>query len=233
MDELSQKQTKKLLDLLCAESLSAEVAARIIEVLVQARTSITDDFFDLQQEFHIQREGLVLTPFTLREVFSPDYLQWMNDPDITETIGRPDYLFPVSRAKLLDYFLGLDRKRTAFFAIYAADASGQCKLDSGESLVGNLKAYDIDVEQSSAGIGITIGSKANWGKGLASKAIAACDDYLINRVGIRRLWAGYYGNNLGMAKAFAKNGYKEFRRDAAKIKFRDTYVDHVFVEKRV
>ena len=72
----------------------------------------------LRSPFSLREGNVVLRPFTRRNLNSSDYLRWMNDPRVTRTIGRFDYLLPVSKAKLEAYFNNIDTDTTMFLAIY-------------------------------------------------------------------------------------------------------------------
>ena len=45
--------------------------------------------------FRLADEKLIMRPFGREELYSDEYLRWMNDPEVTKTIGRYDYLMPV------------------------------------------------------------------------------------------------------------------------------------------
>ncbi len=73
--------------------------------------------------------------------------------------------------------------------------------------IGNIKLGDIDWQNKNANVGILIGSKEYWGKGIGSQAIE-----LITRLGfeslkLSSLCAGCYEENIGSKKAFLKAGW--------------------------
>lgn len=73
--------------------------------------------------------------------------------------------------------------------------------------VGNIKSGPIDNKNKKTDIGIMIGDKSIWGKGIASEAIYLLTDYLFSERGINKIEAGCYESNVGSKKAFEKNGY--------------------------
>lgn len=149
----------------------------------------------------------------------------MNDADITRTIGRFDYLFPVSRAKLIEYFEGIDIDREIFLAIHAS------RSDGTPEFAGTLKIYDIDYLARRASLGILVGDKAQWGKGIASAAIRLACSYILDELGFDKVTAGYLATNTAMQRAFEKSGFVIEGVLKKHLFFRGHLVDHVFVGK--
>lgn len=173
------------------------------------------------------REGrVVLRPFTRGNLNSADYLRWMNDPRVTRTIGRFDYLFPVSRAKLVEYFNGIDTDTTVFLAIHA-----RVDTKKKETFVGTLKIYDIDYLARRASIGVMVGERAAWGRGIASDAIQAACRFIFDVLGFRKVTAGYLATNVGMHRVFEKNGFDIEGVLREQVFFEGKLVDHLMVCK--
>lgn len=74
--------------------------------------------------------------------------------------------------------------------------------------LGNIKLGPINWHHRLGDIGVIVGRKEFWGKGLASQAIALLRDFAFSRVGLYTLTAGCYGNNAGSARAFEKAGFR-------------------------
>lgn len=150
--------------------------------------------------FEIREESLLLRGFSERELLSDAYLKWCNDPEVVRKIGRDDYLLPVSRQKLIDYFKNLQNSKTAFLAIYFIE-------NAKETFIGTLKIYDIDILSRKASIGIMIGNRSFWGKGIATKALKLSLHYIFKILKLEKACAGYQSDNIGMARAFEKAGF--------------------------
>ncbi len=180
----------------------------------------------LRSPFSLGEGGVVLRPFARRNLYSPEYLRWMNDPRVTRTIGRFDYLFPVSQAKLVDYFNSIDTATSIFLAIYAKRTPRASKR-----FVGTFKIYDMDQLARRASIGIVVGEPEAWGRGIASAAIRAACRFIFDELGFRKVTAGYHATNIGMHRAFKKNGFlvEGVLRDH--LYFAGKVVDHVLVCK--
>jgi RimJ/RimL family protein N-acetyltransferase len=182
---------------------------------------------DLLRSPYSLREGsVVLRPFTRRNLYSPEYLRWMNDPRVTRTIGRFDYHFPVSRAKLVDYFNSIDTDTSMFFAIYAKSLRR-----SSERFVGTFKIYDLDRLARRASIGIVVGEPKAWDRGIASAAIRAACRFIFDELGFRKVTAGYHATNIGMHRAFEKNGFQVEGVLRDQLYVAGNIVDHVLVCK--
>lgn len=192
------------------------------------RISITD-LSDITL-FKLHDDMISLHPFGRKELLTNDYLKWMNDPAVTQTIGRYDYLLPVSRKKLVDYYNSLDPANTIFLAIYRLKAASRLKHEKG-TFIGTLKIYDIDTLARRASIGILIGDKLEWGKGYAQRAIRLASQYVFDVLGMRKITAGYVATNFGMERAFLKNGFKKEAVFKEHLFFAGQLVDHVFVSK--
>src|SRR5882762_5177066 len=106
----------------------------------------------LDAPFALREGAVLLRPFTRRDAVSSAYLRWMNDPQVTRTIGRLDYLLPVSRAKLKQYFEDIDTEHTVFLGIHARTGRGP-----RARFVGTLKIYDLDPLARRASLGIMVG----------------------------------------------------------------------------
>lgn len=176
--------------------------------------------------FVLKEGAVVLRPFTRRDAASNEYLRWMNDPEVTRTIGRFDYLLPVSRAKLLQYFDDIDTDSTVFLGIHLQPRRGR-----SARLVGTLKIYDLDALARRASLGIVVGDRDAWGRGIASAAIRAACNYVFEVLGFGKVTAGYLSTNIGMHKAFMKNGFEIEGVLKKHLFFAGELVDHVLVRK--
>lgn len=123
-----------------------------------------------------------------------DYLAWLRDPDVVR--------FLESR---FDQF---DEDQLARF-IRSKNASENCVLAGiyfEQRHVGNIK-LEFDVQHRRGELGLMIGDKAVWGRGIARRAIALISDFAFQKLPITKLCAGCYGNNVGSRKAFEAVGF--------------------------
>jgi [ribosomal protein S5]-alanine N-acetyltransferase len=73
--------------------------------------------------------------------------------------------------------------------------------------VGNIKLGPIDRHHGVAAIGILVGARDQWGKGLAQEAIGLLAGYAIETLGLGKLTAGCYATNPGSRRAFEHAGF--------------------------
>jgi len=182
--------------------------------------------------FCLHDNDIFLFPFEKEELYSEEYLRWMNDLEITKTLGRLDYLMPVNRAKLISYFNSINRENTIFLAIYLKKNVPIGDINKLEmKFIGTLKIYDLDLLAKRASIGIAIGEKLEWGKGYAAKAIGIATKYIFDNLGFRKITAGYIADNIGMENAFLKNGFEVEAIFKEHLFYEGRFVDHKYVFK--
>jgi RimJ/RimL family protein N-acetyltransferase len=83
--------------------------------------------------------------------------------------------------------------------------------------IGNIKLGPIDSRHAVAAIGILIGAKDYWGRGIAGEAVAAVAELGFNDFGLERVEAGFYAENVASQRAFKRAGFaEEGRRRSAR-----------------
>lgn len=154
-----------------------------------------------RDELHLVGAQAELVRFAARHRDDECYLGWLRDHEVLRTLNLPHYLAkPVGRTEITDYCNRLmSSPDDLFLAIH---------LRTGGAFVGTLKAARIDRYARHADIGIMIGRKDLWGRGLATEAISLLCRYLFDDVGLRRLTAGCMATNPGMVRVFEKLGFR-------------------------
>ena len=74
--------------------------------------------------------------------------------------------------------------------------------------IGNIMLGAADSRYQSAQVGLLIGERECWGKGYATEAILAISRYAFMTLGLKKLEAGCYIDNIGSLSAFLKAGYR-------------------------
>ena len=124
------------------------------------------------------------------------YVQWLNDP---ETNSFLESRFSVwTMEKLISYMKQRNSKTEYFFAI--------CMRDNNTH-VGNIKLGSIDWNHLCSNIGLMIGDKSYWGRGLGTEALRLVTDFAFMKIQLKKLLAGVYINNVASINAFEKCGY--------------------------
>jgi ribosomal-protein-alanine N-acetyltransferase len=125
------------------------------------------------------------------------YVAWMNDPEIVQfTESR----FTSHSTESIHEFVQACARDpdVILFGIF------DCAT---ESHIGNIKLGPINRRHLLGDIGIIVGRKEFWGKGIATEAISLLRDYAFSEIGLHKLTAGCYSTNLGSGKAFEKAGF--------------------------
>ena len=128
---------------------------------------------------------------------SDEYVGWLNDPAVNRYLE--------SRFATQD----LDGVR-AFVAAMLADPKALFLGIRSVALnrhVGNIKLGPIDRNHGLGEVGILIGNRSAWGRGIASAAIARLADIAKYELGLRKITAGCYASNAGSTRAFEKAGF--------------------------
>jgi len=171
---------------------------------------------------HVNSESILETERIYLKKLSPsdvkeDYVNWMNDKEV---VRYTESRFKIhSKKDLVSYVERITNDpRYRFFAIVVKDKSVH---------IGNIKIGPSDQEHGFADVGIIIGKKAYYGKGLAAEAIKLIVDYAFNSLSLHKVTASCYAANLGSIKAFKKAGFKEEGRLSRHYLCEGQYTDKV------
>ena len=131
------------------------------------------------------------------EAAGSDYLGWLHDPEVTRYL---EARFTDYTAERLCAYIRAENERpnAIFFGIY---------LNSDGRLIGTIKLSQVRAEHRHCELGLMIGDKTAWGRGYGAEAIELACRYAFECLGLHKVAAGCYGNNLGSARAFEKAGF--------------------------
>mgnify|MGYP006421424175 FL=1 len=128
---------------------------------------------------------------------TPEYISWLNDPQVNQ------YL----ECRFTKHTIESTRK----FIQATLDSPNNLFLGITSHLlnrhVGNIKIGPIDKNHGLSPIGIMIGDKNAWEKGIGSQAINLMLEIARNQLLLRKVTAGCYGSNIGSQRAFEKSGF--------------------------
>ena len=169
-------------------------------------------------------QKIYLKPFAPEHVEDPQYFAWLNDYEVVRFIGREEYLGKFTVADLREYVEQLwANPYASFFAVYATDT---------DAFIGTTKINFMSEKQRRSGVcdvGIMIGSRAYWGKGLSTDILRTVSAYAFDELGARKLGAGAYSLNVPVIRAFLRVGYKEEGRLREQLAIDDSYCEHVLL----
>ena len=125
------------------------------------------------------------------------YLSWINDSEVTKGLEKGTY--PSSMNDLVNYLKSvINNPSVIMFAV--------C-VENGEH-IGNIKLDRINSISRTAEMGLMIGSKAHWGKGLGKEMCQLVLDYAWNELNLRKISLTVYGNNPNAVRLYEKLGFK-------------------------
>lgn len=81
--------------------------------------------------------------------------------------------------------------------------------DSEENFIGFVNFFSIDTVEKQGEMGVTIGDKRYWRKGLAYNSINIAIEYIFNNMDINRIYVEIEENNKPSLALFNKLGFKK------------------------
>lgn len=141
--------------------------------------------------------------FYLRKISIDDcnenYLKWMNDPEINKYLESRFMTHTIDSLK--DFVTSMNSsENNVLFAIIDKES---------DTHIGNIKLGNIHPVHKYADIGLIIGDKNYWGRGIATNAIKLVSEFAFEELNLRKVFAGVYENNIGSIRAFEKCGFKK------------------------
>lgn len=160
-----------------------------------------------------------LQEFTTRDLKDARYLGWLRDLEVMRTVYRYEYLMPMRRVEIDKYANALMGSREdCFFAIYAR---------SEGDFIGTLRIGHIDWRAGVGDVGILIGDRSYWGKGIATDAVATACAYAFQGLGLRKLTGGTASTNVAMRRCFERLGFKREAVLRKQLRIGGELVDHI------
>lgn len=159
---------------------------------------------DIQQHGRSAAASLfVLMP----EHVTEQYVAWLNDPEVNQYLESRFARHTLDTTR--EYVAGTLASPVNLFLGIRSVALGKH--------VGNIKLGPINEHYATAEIGIMIGDKQAWGRGIATAAIDMVSNIALNDLGLRKVTAGCYESNVGSKRAFERAGFVVEGRRAAQV----------------
>jgi len=122
---------------------------------------------------------------------------WMNDQEVREYLTI--YL-PVT-SDMEDAWIDSLKERQGKDVVLAV------VLKETDEHVGNIGLHSIGSKNRTATLGIVIGAKKYWGKGIGTEAIELILDYAFNTLNLRKVNSIVVEGNTGSLRIHEKNGF--------------------------
>lgn len=139
-------------------------------------------------------EHVMLRPLTPADV-TPRYLNWFADPEVHRYLE----VRAISADEACTYIEEGWTKNTYFMCAI-------CDAQTGLH-VGNLKIGPIRWQQSVADMVTVIGDKSYWGRQVATEAIRLGSRIAFRTLGLQKLHASMYADNIGSLRAYTRAGW--------------------------
>ncbi len=153
----------------------------------------------------------------LRKIILEDvsyrYLSWLHDKEVMDGLATDGYTLENLSAYVE---VRVNNPSVAFFAI--------CAVDSGEH-IGNIKLDFHDAKANVSELGLLIGNKNYWGKGVGYEACKLAMTYGFNVMNLRKIYLAVYESNPHAKKLYEKLGFKLEGTLRKHIKVDHTYYD--------
>ena len=125
-----------------------------------------------------------------------NYLSWLNDEEVMKGIATSEY----NLQNLQSYVINkINLKHTHFFAIV---------LKSNNLHIGNIKLDFHDSKANLSEMGVLIGNKDYWGKGIAKEACSLILNYGFKKLKLRKIFLSVFENNIHAIKLYKSLGFK-------------------------
>jgi [ribosomal protein S5]-alanine N-acetyltransferase len=125
------------------------------------------------------------------------YASWLNDPAINRFLEVRYARHTIESCRSFIETCNADPS-SFLFGIF---------VDNGKTHIGNIKLGAIDWRYGTGQIGLFIGEKSHTGAGYATESILEIAKFGFIELGLSRLEAGCYEDNLGSLRAFLKAGF--------------------------
>jgi len=155
-------------------------------------------------------QDVKLRPIRLSD--APRYVKWLNDPAVTRFLSRSPGITLKQEREWIKNTIG-DKTKAVFALIYKSEHIGSISIDR------------IDQKSKKGSLGIFIGEKNIWNKGIGTIATQKMVRYGFNKLKLHKIFLCVFPKNERAIKIYQKLGFKKegYLKDEFKKKgrFRD------------
>lgn len=128
----------------------------------------------------------------------PLFVRWFNDYATSRTLGLRS---PMSIAMEEQWFerAVADQGKTGYHFVAC--------LRADDRPIGTIGLFDLDLNNGSAGLGISIGEPADRGRGLGSAMLRALLGWAFAHLRLERVWLEVYDFNPGARRVYQRVGF--------------------------
>ena len=170
----------------------------------------------------MEGKQIYLRPLKLSDV-NQNYLTWLSDPEVMNGIATSNYDISSLETYVKDKIID---ENVHFLAII---------FKENDLHIGNIKFDFYDVKANVAELGLLIGNKQYWGRGLAKEACQLMINFAISTLHYRKISLAVYENNITAFNLYKSLGFKEEGRLIKHVsingKYYDKFLMGMFIEK--
>jgi ribosomal-protein-alanine N-acetyltransferase len=146
---------------------------------------------------------------------SERYLSWLNDEEVTR--GLASGVYPSTLEDLKKYIQQITSSKNAvMFAV----------CDRQNDLhIGNIKLDNFDWVHRTCELGLLLGDRSYWGKGVGTEVMRLTLTYAFSQLNLRKVLLAVYANNPAAIKLYEKVGFKQEGCLRAQIFAKGEYID--------
>lgn len=148
------------------------------------------------------------------------YAGWLNDPEVNKYLETRS----VTVDELKKY---IREKRVSDNAVLFGIFSNK----NGRH-IGNLKLEPIDRKQKKATLGLLIGDKEYWGKGIGTEATELATQYAFNVLGMQEVNLGVIAENTPAIRVYEKCGFTRAEVRPGAVNHDGTLYDQLIMKKQ-
>ena len=144
----------------------------------------------------LRSNRLELVPINKTHV-TQNYVDWLNDEEVYKhLVTRGEY----SLERLEEYIINILDNNIFMWAITTRNNNKH---------IGNIKMDPIDYENKTVELGILIGDKSEWGKGLAKEAINSIVEFFFNELRFDSITLGVEKENTRAISLYKNLGFDQ------------------------
>ena len=163
-----------------------------------------------------------IKPFNCENIYSKEYLGWLRDHEVLLTLNLTSYLHkPIDIDEVEQYCHALlESANDMFCAIHERQT---------DAFIGTCKIGGIDEFSGVADIGVMIGEKRLWGKGIGSETVSLLSEFAFNEMKLRKLTGGAMSSNKPMLNIFDRLGFVKEGVRRQQDRVGSVFVDHILL----
>lgn len=150
---------------------------------------------------------------------SEEYRSWLNDPVANKYLET-------RQATMVELKKYINEKLKSDDALFL----GIFWKENGRH-IGNIKLQPIDTKKKDAVVGILIGNKDYWGKGVATEAVNLLSAYAFDVLGLRKIGLGVIFGNQAAIRVYGKCGFMIKKVESKTITRDGQLFDKIWMEK--